>query len=153
LTVDLNFNLDLALNLISWALMAAGVLFAAIGAIGIIRLPDVFTRMHGAGMVDTGGAGLILLGLMIQAGQAGQTLVTVKLILIAAFILFTSPAATHAVARAALNGGVRPLGSQIPKNEAPNNEAPDSKAPDSKKSGSQKPDAREKGGDGKPSTT
>lgn len=128
-------DLDLAGNLviwdlIGWALMAAGALFAAIGAIGIIRLPDVFTRMHGAGMVDTGGAGLILLGLMVQAGL---TLVTVKLILIAAFILFTSPAATHAVARAALNGGVTPLVE---------------KGTDHKKT-----KAREKGGDGKSSTT
>lgn len=136
-------DLEFALDLIGWALMAAGVLFAAIGAIGIIRLPDVFTRLHGAGMVDTAGVGLILLGLMVQAGQAGMTLVTVKLILIAAFILFTSPAATHAVARAALNGGVTPLAS----------ETPDSQKLDSKEAGGQKPEAQKKGGDGKPSTT
>ena len=89
----------------SWACIIAGCFLALIGGIGIVRLPDVFARMHGAGMVDTGGAGLILVGLMFQGGF---TIVTVKLFLIVVFILFTSPATTHALARAALGGGVMP---------------------------------------------
>ena len=89
----------------SWACIIAGCFLALIGGLGIVRLPDVFARMHGAGMVDTGGAGLILVGLMFQGGF---TMVTVKLLLIILFILYTSPATTHALARAALNGGVRP---------------------------------------------
>jgi multicomponent Na+:H+ antiporter subunit G len=70
-----------------------------------MRLPDVFARCHGAGMVDTAGMGLILIGCMFQAGLS---LVTVKLALIIVFILFTSPVTTHALARAAIHGGVKP---------------------------------------------
>jgi multicomponent Na+:H+ antiporter subunit G len=61
--------------------------------------------MHGAGIIDTLGAGAIMAGLMVQAGFS---IVTVKLGLIVIFILFTSPTATHALARAALHGGVNP---------------------------------------------
>ena len=98
--------MDLAADLISWVLLLAGSAFSLIGAIGIIRLPDVFTRMHGAGMIETFGVGLILAALMVQAGL---TLVTVKLILIVAFLFFTNPAATHALAQAALTAGAEPL--------------------------------------------
>jgi multicomponent Na+:H+ antiporter subunit G len=98
--------MELAVDLISALCLAAGSVFSVIGAIGILRLPDVFSRMHGAGIIDSLGMGLIMVGLMVQAGF---TLVTVKLILIVVFILFTSPTTTHALARAALNGGVNPL--------------------------------------------
>ncbi len=93
-------------DIASWICLIAGSLFALVGAAGIIRLPDVFARMHGAGIVDTLGMGLILAGLMIHEGF---TMVTVKLVLIVAFIFVTSPTTTHALARAALNGGVKPL--------------------------------------------
>lgn len=96
----------LLVDVISWACIMVGAAFAIIGAVGILRLPDVFSRMHGAGIIDTLGAGLILVGLMFQAGFS---LITVKLILIVVFVLFTSPTTTHALARAALNGGVNPL--------------------------------------------
>ena len=92
-------------DVVSWAAILAGGVFALIGAYGMLRLPDVYTRMHGAGMVDTLGSGLILVGLMFQAGL---TLVTVKLILVLVFIFFTSPTSTHALAQACLGGGVRP---------------------------------------------
>jgi multicomponent Na+:H+ antiporter subunit G len=93
-------------DVISWACIIVGAVFSVIGAVGILRLPDVFSRMHGAGIIDTLGAGLILVGLMFQAGFS---LITVKLILIVVFLLYTSPTTTHALARAALNGGVNPL--------------------------------------------
>ena len=93
-------------DIASWACLIAGSLFALIGAVGIVRLPDVFARMHGAGIVDTLGMGLILAGLMIHEGF---TMVTVKLVLIVVFIFFASPTTTHALARAALNGGVEPV--------------------------------------------
>ena len=96
----------LLVDAISWACIVVGAVFAVIGAVGILRLPDVFSRMHGAGIIDTLGAGLILVGLMFQAGFS---LITVKLILIVVFVLYTSPTTTHALARAALNGGVNPL--------------------------------------------
>ncbi len=90
----------------SWACILGGSLFALIGGLGLHRLPDFFTRLHAAGMTDTLGAALILFGLMVQGGL---TLVTVKLILILGFLLFTSPTATHALAKAALHGKQRPL--------------------------------------------
>ncbi len=96
----------MALQLAGWLFVALGAVFCVIGAAGMIRLPDVFTRMHAVGIVDTGGAGFILAGL---AFQAGLTLVTVKLLLILVFIFFTAPTATHALARAALDGGQKPL--------------------------------------------
>ena len=98
--------IELILNLISAGLRAAGSIFVLIGAFGLIRLPDFYTRLHAAGITDTLGAELILLGLMFQAGLS---LVTVKLILISLFIFFTSPTATHAVANAARVMGLKPM--------------------------------------------
>jgi multicomponent Na+:H+ antiporter subunit G len=95
----------LALDLVSWGLLGLGAVMLIIGGIGLIRLPDVFARMHSAGIIDTLGVGAIMLGLMLQAGW---TIVSVKLALIVVFILFTGPTATHALARAALHGGVVP---------------------------------------------
>jgi multicomponent Na+:H+ antiporter subunit G len=93
------------LDIASWVLLVAGGLFAIVGAIGLLRMPDLFTRMHGSSITETLGAGLILLGLMLQAGL---TLVTAKLILVGLLIFFASPTATHALARAALARGLKP---------------------------------------------
>ena len=92
-------------EIVSWVLLLGGGFFAVTGGIGVLRLPDVFTRLHASGMTDTMGAGLILAGLMIQAAPSLETL---KLLLILAFLWTTSPVATHAVAHAALRGGVEP---------------------------------------------
>lgn len=98
--------MELILDFLTWIFVLGGGFFAVTGAIGVIRLPDVFTRLHASGMTDTMGAGLILTGLMFQAGVS---LVTAKLVLILFFLWFTSPIATHAVARAALHVGIRPV--------------------------------------------
>ena len=98
--------IELILNSISAGLLAAGSIFVLIGAFGLVRLPDFYTRLHAAGITDTLGAELILLALMFQAGLS---LVTVKLILISLFIFFTSPTATHAVANAARVMGLKPM--------------------------------------------
>ena len=92
-------------EILGWGFLGAGAAFLLVGGIGLARLPDLFTRMHAAGITDTLGAGLILAGLMFQAGP---TLVSVKLFLILAFLFFTSPTSTHALARAALSTGVKP---------------------------------------------
>ena len=94
------------LHVISWAALLTGGLLIITGAIGLVRFPDLYTRMHAAGVTDTGGAGLVLFGLMLQAGL---TLVTVKLALILWFLLFTGPVASHVLAKAALHGKVEPL--------------------------------------------
>lgn len=98
--------MDALVTFTSWALILGGSAFALIGGLGLHRLPDFFTRLHAAGITDTLGAGLILAGLMVQGGL---TLVTVKLFLILGFLLFTSPTATHALAKAALHGRLQPL--------------------------------------------
>ena len=97
--------MELVLDLLSWVLLLAGAAFVVIGAFGMWRLPDFYTRLHPAGLTDTMGAGLILLGLLLQA-EAGM--VAIKLLIIAMFLLFTSPTSAHATARAALAAGLRP---------------------------------------------
>jgi multicomponent Na+:H+ antiporter subunit G len=94
------------IDVATWICLLAGSAFCVIGAIGLIRMPDFYTRMHGASVTDTAGAGLILLGLVLQAGF---TLVAAKLLILALLILFTAPTATHALARAAFLRGVMPL--------------------------------------------
>tara|TARA_B100000029_G_scaffold395910_1_gene393832 strand:+ start:192 stop:506 length:315 start_codon:yes stop_codon:yes gene_type:complete len=89
----------------SWACLLLGSAFCIIGGIGLIRLPDFYSRIHGGGITDTLGAGLVMLGLMLQAGWS---LVTVKLVLIMLFLLLTSPVASHAIARAARHSGLEP---------------------------------------------
>lgn len=95
----------LLLDVLSWLCIGGGIFFIVTGSLGVLRMPDVYCRLHAAGMTDTMGAGFILLGLSFQAGL---TLVTVRLVLIYMFLLITSPIATHALARAALSGGVKP---------------------------------------------
>ncbi len=98
-----------AADLASWLLIAAGGIFCLVGAIGLLRMPDLYTRMHAASVIDTLGAGLLLLGMMLQAGL---TLVTVKLIVIALLLFFTGPTATHALARAAHARGVKAMATE-----------------------------------------
>ena len=93
------------LDVVTGVLVIAGLFFMLTGAVGVHRFPDVFTRQHAAGMTDTAGAGLILLGLMFQGGFP----VVIRLVAILVFLIFTSPIATHAVCRAALHAGVKPI--------------------------------------------
>ena len=109
--------MSVALELMSWILIVAGGLFCLVGAIGLLRMPDFYTRVHAASVTDVVGSFAILLGLALQAGL---TLVTVKLVFIALLIFFTSPAATHALVKAALERGIagmgikQPLGAEAP---------------------------------------
>jgi multicomponent Na+:H+ antiporter subunit G len=87
-------------------LLFAGLALTLIGAIGVIRFPDFYTRLHAAGVTDTGGALLILFGL---AALAGWSFAALKLLLIAVFLMLTTPVATHVLAQAAHAGGLEPL--------------------------------------------
>jgi multicomponent Na+:H+ antiporter subunit G len=98
--------MDLILNGVSWVLILAGGLFTIVGAAGLVRMPDVYTRMHAASVTDTLGAGLLLLGFMLQAGLS---LVLLKLVFLFVLFFFVSPVATHALANAALHYGIKPL--------------------------------------------
>ena len=98
--------MEVLINFISSILIFIGVFLGISGAIGLFRFPDFFTRMHAAGITDTLCTACIILGLVLQAGF---TLIAVKLILILLFTWYTSPAAGHALIKAAYKTGLRPL--------------------------------------------
>jgi multicomponent Na+:H+ antiporter subunit G len=95
--------LSAALDVLSWILLVAGGAFCVIGALGLVRLRSYFPRTHAASVIDSAGAGLLLAGMLLQAGS---WLVAVKLVAIGLLILFASPTATHALANAARERGV-----------------------------------------------
>ncbi len=97
--------MDWAVDIVGWAFILIGCFFAIVGALGLLRLPDVYTRVHSAGVVDTVAAAFMLIGFSFYAGFS---LVTVKLLLILAFIFFTSPTATNALANAMYSQGIKP---------------------------------------------
>ncbi len=93
------------IDVVTGVCLLAGSFFVLVGAIGLVRMPDVFTRMHAASVMETAGAGLICVGLMVQAGP---TLVSAKLVFIMALLFFTGPVITHALAQAAMHAGIKP---------------------------------------------
>jgi multicomponent Na+:H+ antiporter subunit G len=93
-------------DIISWILIVIGSVSMLVGGIGLLRFPDVYTRMHAASITDTLGAGALLLGLAVQAGF---TLVAVKLLFMLVFLFFTSPTSSFSLAHAALSSGVKPI--------------------------------------------
>lgn len=97
--------MTLALEIASWAAILLGAFFTLVGALGLLRMPEIFTRMHAASLIDTVGVGLLVLGMSLQAGLS---LVTLKLIFLMALFLFTGPVVTHALAQACLHEGVEP---------------------------------------------
>jgi multicomponent Na+:H+ antiporter subunit G len=90
--------LDFIQILVSYTTIAAGVFIILSGSIGMIRFPDVFTRLHAAGVVDSLGCPLVLLGLIVIEGF---TIVALKLFLLLIVMLLTSPTACYALAKAA----------------------------------------------------
>lgn len=94
------------IDIISGALIVAGSLSIVVGLLGVYRMPDFFTRLHAASVIDTLGTILILSGLILYQGF---NLVSVKLLLILVFILITTPTAAHALAKSALHGKIKPI--------------------------------------------
>ena len=94
---------------ISWILIVGGTFFVIIGAIGTLRFPDFWARLHAASVTESAGVILLLSGLCIQAGF---TLVTFKLLIIGVFLFITGPTSTHAIANAALVSGLKPISSK-----------------------------------------
>ncbi len=99
-------GLEILRTAASWAFIVLGSAAVVIGGIGVLRFPDVYTRMHAASVTDTMGAGALLFGLMIHEGL---TLVAAKLLLMLIFLFFTSPSSSFALAHAALTSGVDPV--------------------------------------------
>lgn len=92
-------------SLIVATLLAAGVFFTLVGAIGFVRLPDVFCRLHITGVLDTLGAPLVILAVVVHLGASVTSL---KLLLGVGFLIVTSPLVGHLLARAALQAGHHP---------------------------------------------
>lgn len=90
-------------EVVVWLCLVGGGLFSLIGGVGLLRMPDFYTRTHAASLTDTMGATLILLGLGIHNGL---DLVSVKLLIIFLFLFLTSPTAAHALVKAAYSKGL-----------------------------------------------
>ncbi len=108
--------MEMLFDIISWTCLLSGSFLCFTGALGILKFPDFFTRMHAASITDTLGAGLILIGLMFQTSFFG--LVLPKLILILLFSLLASTTAGHAITKAALKSGLKPWTKDEEKNQA-----------------------------------
>ncbi len=109
----------MVVDMASWVLILAGSFIIVVGGIGLVRLPDFFSRAHAAGMTDTLGAALVILGLMVEAGWS---LNLARLFFILVFLFFTSPTASHALGHAALFSGLKPW-TRPTGNDTPNSEA------------------------------
>ena len=97
-------TIELILKIASSVCLIGGLFFLLVGTIGLLRLPDVYCRLHATTKCDTLGAGLVLLSLALQSSFGAA----VKLGLIITFILITNPTAAHVIARAAYITGNHP---------------------------------------------
>ena len=93
------------LEIIGWGCMAAGSFFILSGAVGLLRMPDFFTRLHPAVMNDSAGLTLMLLGLLLLMPLG---IISAKILLVILFSMITSSTAAHALAKAAIHSGVKP---------------------------------------------
>lgn len=93
-------------DIVAIVLILSGAFFLLVASIGIVRFPDFYTRIHAMGKGDTLGIILILMGLCIYEGF---TLNSAKLLIALVFVALTNPVATHALARAALRYGLKPV--------------------------------------------
>ena len=92
-------------ELVSAMLLFTGAIFFLAGTVGLLRFPDVYTRLHALTKADNVGLGLIVAGLVMQTSSLA---VAGKLILIWLLVLVASASACHLVARTALNRGIAP---------------------------------------------
>ncbi|MFO7767939.1 MAG: monovalent cation/H(+) antiporter subunit G [bacterium] len=107
-------------QVLSLLLVAAGAFFLLIGSIGIIRLPDFFSRTHATAKSDTLGLMLALSGLAVHEGF---TINSAKLLTAILFVALTNPVGAHALARAAYQSGLKPWFRGGPQPEDPVTEA------------------------------
>lgn len=93
-------------NLVCIVFVVTGIIFILVGSIGIIRLPDFYSRTHSVSKSDTLGIIFVILGLVIYEGFTQSSF---KLLLIGLFIALANPVGTHALARAAHLKGLNPF--------------------------------------------
>lgn len=103
--------MSIVVEIASWALIIFGSFFVVVGGIGVVRMPDFYTRMHASSLTDSIGTFAILFGLMLQFGL---TLATLKLAAIALFLFMTNPTASYALGHAALLAGVAGIADGTP---------------------------------------
>lgn len=96
--------MDIA-QILSGIFLILGCVLGIIGAIGVLRFPDFYSRMHASGITDTACTGLSLIGLMFHFGWS---LASAKLLVILLFMLFTCPTGSHALARTAQFNKLKP---------------------------------------------
>jgi multicomponent Na+:H+ antiporter subunit G len=85
-------------DLLTAVVWVVGPAFALLAAVGVLRMPDVFTRMQASTKASTFGLGCVLAGAAVQFGDFASF---IRLASIGAFVLFTTPVAAHVIARAA----------------------------------------------------
>lgn len=98
--------MSIVLEWLSGFFLLCGGFLCITGGVGLLRLPDFFSRVHAAGVTETLAAPMLLIGL---AMQMELSLDTVKVLMIMALVLTTNPTASNAMAKAALHGGLQPL--------------------------------------------
>lgn len=98
--------MDTLIDLLSWILLLSGSFLGISGAIGLIRFPDFFSRVHAASLTDTLCALFIISGLALQAGWS---LITIKLLIILLLLWYSSPAAGYALVKAAHRAKLKPV--------------------------------------------
>ena len=97
------------IDIITFILLLGGLVFFAGGAVGIIRFPDFYTRLHPAGKLDTAGHFMMMSGMALYTAQEltlHSVLAAIKILLIVVFVYITSPTATHAILDAGVRGGL-----------------------------------------------
>ncbi|MCI0436792.1 MAG: monovalent cation/H(+) antiporter subunit G [Gemmatimonadetes bacterium] len=97
-----------ALDVLTIIFLAIGCLLAVTGALGVLRMPDFYSRLHPAGKTDSLALVLIIIGLLFQTFRYPGSGAAVRLVMIAGFVFLTSPVATHAIAKAAMLAGLEP---------------------------------------------
>ncbi len=97
--------LDYILNILSWFFIVAGAFFMLSGALGILRMPDFFSRLHPAGITDSFGAPMLLVGVMLKYGFS---LFSGKIFLLILFLFITNPTSTNVLSQAAIISKIKP---------------------------------------------
>ncbi len=93
------------MDILSIIFIVAGLFFLIVAAIGVIRLPDVFSRSHAVSLTDSIGAFLMLIGIALHEGL-GKNMLKILVVLVLLYIL--NPGIAHATVRAALRSGLKP---------------------------------------------
>ena len=123
--------LDIFIHSLAGFLILFGCYFVVTGGWGLLRLPSFFTRVHAASLTDTGGASLILLGLMLIAFSYPTAIwLIAKLLMLLCFLFFTSPTAAHALAKSALRSDKPLIDFNPPDFNPPGSEQPEAKLND-----------------------